>query len=97
MARYQIMYWQDIPAQVKAEDDEGNRAKAMLPDRFSQAIDAAAMAEGSTDSDAYLNGWDWSAEAERAGDAQAVIDALVAELDEAFPQQRLSEMTVRRK
>ena len=92
MARYQIMYWHDIPTQVKAEDDDGNTVKAMLPDRFSQAIDAAAMAEGSTDSDAYLNGWDWSAAAERAGDAQSVVDALVAELDETFPQQRLSEM-----
>jgi hypothetical protein len=92
MARYQIMYWKDFPAQVKARDEAGNIAKAMLPDRFSQAIDAAAMIEGSTDSDAYMLGWDWSEEIERAGTAQEVVDAVVAELDAAYPKERLKAM-----
>lgn len=91
MAHYQIMYWKDFPAQVKAQDETGT-AKAMLPDRFSEAIDAASMAEGSTDSDAYLDGWAWSDEQERPGSAQDVVDALVAELDAAYPKARLVEM-----
>lgn len=91
MARYQIMYWKDFPAQVKAQDDAGT-AKAMLPDRFSEAIDAASMAEGSTDSDAYLDGWAWSDEQERPGSAQEVVEALVAELDQTYPKARLVEM-----
>jgi hypothetical protein len=96
MALYQIMYWNDIPAQVKAQDDDGT-AKAMLPERFSEAIDAAAMAEGSTDSADYLDGWAWSDEEERPGSAQEVVDALVAELDAAFPKERLVEMIRSRK
>ena len=92
MARYRIMYWKEIPAQVVVTDDSGAKEKAMLPDRFSQAIDAAAMAEGSTDSADYLDGWAWGEEAERPGDAREVLDAVVAELDEAFPKQRLVEM-----
>jgi hypothetical protein len=96
LARYQVMYWKDIPAQVKAHDETGV-VKVMLPDRFSQAIDAAAMAEGSTESGAYLDGWDWGPEQERAGSASMVADALAAELDQAYPQERLAEMIRRHK
>lgn len=92
MARYRIMYWKEIPAQVVVTDDSGAKEKAMLPDRFSEAIDAAAMAEGSTDSADYLDGWAWGAEEERPGDAGEVLDAVVAELEKAFPKQRLVEM-----
>lgn len=92
MARYQIMYWKDIPTQIKAEDKEGNTAKAMLPQRFSDAVDRAAMAEGSTDSADYLMGWDWGYEQERAGSAQAVVDAIIAELDAEFSPSRLKEI-----
>ncbi len=91
MARYQVMYWKDFPAQVKAHDETGV-VKMLLPQRFSQAIDAAAMAEGSTESSAYLDGWDWGPEQERAGNANTVADVLAAELDQAYPQERLAEM-----
>lgn len=96
MARYQIMYWKDIPSQVKADDGQGT-AKAMLPDRFQQAIDAAAMADGSTGTDAYLEGWAWGRRAEREGTAQEVIDALVAELETEYTPERLREMIRDRK
>lgn len=91
MARYQIMYWKEFPAQVKAEDGAGV-VKVMLPDRFEQAIDAAAMAEGSVDSDDYLAEWRWGPEEEREGSAQEVLDAVVAELEAAFSKNRLGEM-----
>lgn len=90
MARYRIMYWKEIPAQVVVTDDSGAKEKAMLPDRFSEAIDAAAMAEGSTESADYLDGWAWGEEDERPGSAGEVLDAIVAELDEAFPKERLA-------
>ena len=92
MARYRIMYWKEFPAQVVVTDEGGAKVKAMLPDRFSEAIDAAAMAEGSTDSADYLDGWAWGTEEERSGSAKEVLDAVVSELDEAFPKQRLVEM-----
>lgn len=92
MARYQIMYWKEIPAQVKAVDDQGGKAKAMLPERFSEAIDAAAMVEGSTETDAYLEGWAWGPSAERDGSAEDVVKDLIKELDQAYPQARLRKM-----
>ncbi len=91
MARYQIMYWKDIPAQVKAVDEVGT-FKVMLPNRFSEAIDMAAMAEGSIDTDAYLSGWAWGPEEERAGSAQEVAEQVAAELEAAYPPERLAAM-----
>ena len=51
-----ILYWRDIPAQVIA--GRGRRAeKHVLPDRFAEAIDRAAMRGGLAGSDDYLAQW----------------------------------------
>ena len=88
MATYQIMYWQDIPRQVKAKDETGT-GKRFLPDRFQKAINSAAIVASKTDPDAYMNGWKWSPKEERTGAAEDVAEALVAELDAVYPQERL--------
>ena len=80
MAIYQVMYWADIPVQVRAKGS-GGRAKAQLPERFQEAIDLAAMAVGWIGSDEYTNAYHWGEEQERAGTAQEVVDAVVAELE----------------
>ena len=74
---YQVMSWKHIPSQVKAWDGEGE-AKSMLPDYFQAAIDAYAMKDGSTDMDAYLEGWQW-------GPVEQLIDELAA----THPRSRL--------
>jgi hypothetical protein len=83
------MYWKHIPSQVKAWDKGGDEAKAMLPDYFQAAIDAYAMKEGSTDMDAYLDGWRWGPVEQREGSPQDVVAALVGELTAANPRSRL--------
>ncbi|HET7419813.1 MAG TPA: virulence factor [Candidatus Dormibacteraeota bacterium] len=88
MAKYQVMYWKHIPSQVKAWDG-ATEVKRMLPDYFQAAIDAYAMKDGSTDMDAYLDGWRWADTAERDGSPQEVLDALLAELTAANPRSRL--------
>jgi hypothetical protein len=88
MAKYQVMFWKHIPAQVKAWDDSGE-VKRMLPDRFQAAIDAYAMKDGSTGMDSYLEAWRWGDPQERDGSAKDVADALVNELDAANPRSRL--------
>jgi uncharacterized protein YfaP (DUF2135 family) len=65
------------------------RAKRMLPDYFQAAIDAYAMKEGSTEMDAYLEGWRRGPVEERAGAPEEVIDSLVGELTAANPRSRL--------
>ena len=90
MASYQVMYWKHIPSQVKAWEGD-TQAKRMMPDRFQVAIDAFAMKDGSTDMDAYLDGWRWGPVEERAGSAEEVLAAVVAELDGANPRGRLMD------
>jgi len=88
MASYQVMYWKHIPAQVKAWEGE-TQVKRMLPDRFQVAIDAFAMKDGSTEMDAYLDGWRWGPVEERPGAPDEVVAAVVAELDGAHSRARL--------
>ena len=88
MANYQVMFWKHIPSQVKAWDG-GGEVKRMLPDRFQVAIDAYAMKDGSTDMDAYLEGWAWGEVQEREGTAQEVLDAVASDLDASYPRARL--------
>jgi hypothetical protein len=88
MAKFQVMFWKHIPAHVKAWDEQGE-VKRLLPDRFQAAIDAYAMKDGSTDMDAYLEGWRWSETRERPGSAEEVAGAVVSELDASNPRSRL--------
>ena len=81
---YQIIYWRDIPAQVKVRSGR-DRLSRPLADRFSEAIDQAAMVSGMQGSDDYLNEWRKSDWEERAGEPEAVAEALVAELETAYP------------
>ncbi|HEX9892872.1 MAG TPA: virulence factor [Gemmatimonadales bacterium] len=89
---YQVVYWRDIPAQVKIRHD-GGRAARPLSDRFQAAIDEAAMHSGATDTDSYLEEWrssDWQS---RDGDPEALAVALVSELEAAYPPERLTALT----
>jgi hypothetical protein len=88
MAHYQVMYWKHIPSQVKAWEGQA-QVKRMLPDYFQAAIDAYAMKDGSTDADAYLDGWRWGQVEERAGSPDAVLRAVIDELTAANPRSRL--------
>ena len=56
MAKLICIYWRDIPAQVIAKERRQS-VKVPLSDRFSDAIDRAAMRAGKGSSDAYLEGW----------------------------------------
>lgn len=82
------MYWKHIPSQVKAWD-ESSEVKRMLPDRFQVAIDAYAMKDGSTDMDAYLDGWKWGPVEERDGSPEEVLAAVIENLDMSNPRSRL--------
>ncbi|UCC53397.1 MAG: virulence factor [Anaerolineaceae bacterium] len=88
MIKYQIVYWRDIPAQVKVKAGR-NRAGRPLSDRFAVAIDEAAMRAGLTGSDDYLTQWRNSEWREREGGLEEVVDALVVELEDAYPPARL--------
>lgn len=84
MALYQILFWQDLPSQVKAWDDF-DEVKLELPLRFTERIDKAAQRQGLTQADDYLAQWKWGEEQERTGEAAEVAAAVQQELEAKFP------------
>ena len=56
MAELTVIWWRDIPAQVKAKEGRSRAARELSP-RFQEAIDAAAMRAGLIGTDAYLEEW----------------------------------------
>ena len=93
MASYQIVYWRDIPAQIKVGTGRGRVARQMSL-RFQEAIDRAAMRSGLFNTDDYLGEWRTGAAQEREGDAEAVADAVAAEIEAAYDAQRLDALAV---
>jgi hypothetical protein len=85
MASYQILYWHDIPVQVRA-GGRRDRVSEALPDRFQEAVDAAAMRAKLTGSDAYTDGFHWGEAQERDGTAAEVAQAVAAELSAQFEE-----------
>jgi Virulence factor len=84
MARYRIVQWRDLPSLVEAMDGP-RTVRVPLSQRFQDLIDAVAMREGASESEAYLEGWAPGPEAERPGDAETVAREVAAELEAGFP------------
>lgn len=85
MTTYQILYWHDIPSQVRAREGR-ERASAQLSTRFQEAIDNAAMACGLVGSDDYTNAFTWSDPVEAAGTPHEVAAAIAAKLEADTPE-----------
>jgi hypothetical protein len=89
--KYQIIFWRDIPAQVKAKAGR-ERAGKPLSQRFRVAIDEAAMPTGLTESAEYLSQWRMSDWQENEGDLQQVLETQIAGLEATYPPQRLRRL-----
>jgi len=99
--KYQIVYWRDIPAQIKIRDGR-NRHGRPLSDRFEKAIDQAAMYAGLINSDDYLKEWRTTEWQEREGEPDAIAEELavsrspIREALRILEKNRLVELTPRR-
>ena len=77
---YRILYWQEVPSQIKAEDERDEVTLPLAP-RFMERIDQLAAKRGLQGTDDYLAQWQWGEEQQRAGAAPEVAAALKAELE----------------
>ena len=82
MATYRILYWQEIPSQIKAADDFDDITVPLDP-KFMERIDQLAAQRGLQGSDDYLAAWRWSDERQREGSAEDVARAIRRELEAA--------------
>jgi hypothetical protein len=80
MAIYKVLYWQEIPTQIKA-DDGLDDVTLELDGRFMKLVDAVATKRGLSSADDFLAQWKWSEEEEREGSAQEVAETVKAELE----------------
>ena len=75
MAELTIITWRDIPMQIVVRDDAGASARRLLPEKFQEAVDAAAMVAGLIGSDEYTE--------QMRMDKRACGDDLEAEVEAA--------------
>ena len=86
-----LVCWRDIPAQVIV--GKGRKAaKLVLPERFEQAIDRAAMKTGAAGTDDYLAEWRKAAPYPVEGDPDDVAAAEAARLDAEYDQDRIKAL-----
>ncbi len=91
MPNVTVVYWRDMPAQVIV--GKGRRgAKAVLPERFEQAIDRAAMKTGVTGTDDYLNGFRKAAPYPVEGDQDEIARAEANRIDAEYGPERLKAL-----
>jgi hypothetical protein len=83
MARYRVIHWRQIPSLVEALDGD-QVARVPLSQRFQDLIDAVALREGASESEAYLAGWGQGPDLDRPGAAQSVAEQVAAELEAGF-------------
>ncbi len=83
MAYYQILYWQDIPSQIKVWDDF-DEIKIEMPPKFMVKIDSVAKTQNLVDEDSYLNQWKWGEELEYPGTIEETAETVKKELEEKF-------------
>jgi hypothetical protein len=90
MASLSVIWWRDIPAQVVAKEGRLS-TKHILPGRFQEAIDRAAVRAGLAGTDDYLA--EWRRESRACGDdLEAEVAAEVALLESAYPAARLKSL-----
>ena len=83
MATYQILYWREIPAQLRIYED-GRPKSYSLPQKFQVEIDRVAMEEGLAGTDDYLDQWQWSEKLEMEGEGSEVAARLATELEKVL-------------
>jgi len=82
VVKYQILYWRDLPASIRAWDDFGE-VKLDLPAKFAERIDAMALKLGLTTGDDYTSQLKWGEEQSRPGVPEEVVQAIIKELEAA--------------
>ena len=90
MPELTVIWWRDIPAQVTAKEGRTS-ARAQLPERFQEAIDAAAMRAGLIGTDAYLA--EWRRESRVCGDElEREVTEEAEWLEAAYPDDTLARL-----
>ena len=88
MPKIITIYWRDIPSQVTVQEGR-KRAKKLLPARFQEAIDRAAMRAKKTDTDAYLDDWRRETARQSGDDLDQLVEETTSRLEQEYDDEKL--------
>jgi hypothetical protein len=88
---YQILYWRDIPVQIKIRSGK-DRLNSPLSSRFQEAADEAAMRAKATSTDEYLEEWRASAWQDSNQDAESLLSTLLEEIETDYSEKILKRL-----
>lgn len=92
MAERVIVYWRDLPSQVILKKGR-LKGKALLSERFQEAIDKAAIRAGKAGTDDYVAEWHRvTSEVEVGADLDEAARQEVALLEAQFPDEILEQV-----
>ena len=92
MARYTILYWQDIPSLVEVRQGR-KRHKVQLSQRFQELIDKVAMRKGLFGTDSYLEEWRRGETQDRDGSPEEVVQSVATEVEAEYEAIEAKAMT----
>ena len=92
MAKYTVLYWQDIPSLVEVRQGR-KRHKVQLSERFQELIDKVAMRKGFFGADNYLEQWRRGETQSRDGSPEDVVRAVAAEIEANYESIEAQAMT----
>lgn len=86
-----VIYWRDIPAQIKAIASNGQNDKIILEARFQHAIDRAAHVAGLTETHKYIEQWRRVTTAVE-DDPITTAQSMAPQIQHDYPQDRLERL-----
>ena len=91
MAKLQIIYWRDIPAQIIVSAGR-KKARRQLDVRFEKAIDRAAIRAKLHGTDDYLEQWRRSAPVDCGDDLEAAAADAAGRIEQEYPEDRVERI-----
>lgn len=91
MAKVTIVYWKEIPVQIKATDDSGQLSQPLDP-RFQDGVDKVSLFDLSSGADEYLEGWAMGESFDVEGSAREAAAHTAKRFNNGFPEDFVSRI-----
>ena len=91
MAKLQIIYWRDIPAQIIVSAGR-KKARRQLNVRFEKAIDRAAIRAKLHGTEDYLEQWRRSEPVACGDDLEAAAEQAANRIEQDYPEDRVERI-----
>lgn len=89
--QYQIIYWRDIPVQVRGRNGR-SRLTCPLSPRFQKTVHRAAYRAKAINGLDYIEEWRQSDWQERDGEVEDILTAVVTQLENDYTDARLDKL-----